>query len=116
MSNSCRKCLVPLIAMLGIVASGLLGAGAASAGTNGQHIIYYGGSSYGQCTAGLNQNSETVRNCTQLHTGSNPDSNYWWVGTVKINWYYPNDTYVQTGCDVPKQQDGGDYVTCHDPM
>lgn len=118
MLNSYRKHLVPLITTLGIVACGLLGAGAgtASAGTNGQKIDYYGRSAYGQCTTGINQNSETVRNCTQLHIGSNPDQKYWWVGQVRITWYYTDNSYAQTICDVPKDKQDGDYVTCNDPM
>jgi hypothetical protein len=117
MSNLCHKRLVPLIAVLGMVTCDLLGVGAgvASAGTNGQKINYYSRYAYIQCTTGENQHSETVRSCTQLRVGSNLDPNYLWVGRVRINWYYTNNTYSPTDCDVPKVKTDGDYITCYDP-
>lgn len=117
MSNLCRKRLVPLIAVLGIAACDLLGVGAgtASAGDNGQKINYHGRDAYGQCTTGKNQKNETVRNCTQLRTGSNPDQSYWWVGEVGITWHYVDNSYIQTICKIPKTQKN-DYVTCYDPI
>lgn len=117
MPNSSHKRLVPLIAVLGMVTCDLLGAGAgaASAGNNGQKINYYSHYAYAQCTAGMNQNSETVRSCTQLRFGANSDQNYLWVGRVRINWYYANNTYSPTFCDVPQSKKDSDYVTCYDP-
>lgn len=117
MPNSYRKRLVPLMAILGIAACYLLGVGigTASAGTNGQKINYYNRHAYGQCTTGMNQNGETVQNCTQLRIGSNPAQDYWWVGQVRITWYYTDNSYAPTTCKVPRSQDG-DYVTCRDPI
>lgn len=85
-----RKRLGAVTATLGIAACGLLGAGAgtATAGTNGQQIIYYNHNSYGQCTTGTNQNGKIIRNCSTFAVqGSNKDEGYYWVGRVNITWY-----------------------------
>ncbi|MGH3836435.1 MAG: hypothetical protein ACRDSF_12145 [Pseudonocardiaceae bacterium] len=114
MPESYRKRLVLLTATLGIVTCGLLGAGTASAGTNGQQINYYSHYSYAQCTVGTNQNGESIQNCTQLRIGSNPDQGYWWIGLVDITWYHSDRSHVSSTCGVPKSQDG-DYFTCYEP-
>ncbi len=116
MWNWHRKRLLPLAAASGTVACGLLGVGAgtASAGVNGQQINYYSRHSYAQCTTGANQNGDTIRNCTQLRIGSNPNQGYWWVGQVAITWYHPDHTYASSICTVPKSQDG-DSFTCYEP-
>jgi hypothetical protein len=82
--------------------------------TNGLQINYYSHDANEQCTTGKNQNSDTVRNCTQLRTGANPDQGYWWVGPVTITWYHTDHSYVASTCDVPKSQDG-DSFTCYEP-
>lgn len=117
MSTSYRKYLVRRVATMLIMACGLLeaGSGTALAGTNGQKINYFSRNSYGQCTTGKNEKNETVRNCTQLHSGANPDQNYQWVGIVRITWYYPDDSYSPTLYEIPKNQESSDYVTCNDP-
>lgn len=115
-SNWHRKGLtVP--ATLGVVACALLGsAGTASAGGNGQQIIYYAHHAYGQCTEGNNQNGGYIRNCTSsFHQGSNPDQGYWWIGTVQITWYRPGGSTVQSTCPIPQSQ-AGDFVTCYEPQ
>lgn len=118
MSNSRRKRLVSLATALGVVACGLLevgaGTGTAWAGTNGQQINYYSQVAYLQCTAGTNQDGNSVRNCTQLRIGSNPHRGYWWVGPVKITWYRAGGTDIVSACNVPKSQNT-DFVTCHEP-
>jgi hypothetical protein len=111
-----RKRLIPLTATLGFVACGMLGiTGTALAGNNGQQINYYSHSAYKQCSTGANQNDQPIRNnCTSLHSGSNPDQGYWWVGPVTITWYRTNGTYVQSTCNVPQQQNG-DFFNCYEP-
>lgn len=122
MSNSYRKrkCKrsVRLMVVLGITAYGLLGTVTApvSAGPNGQKINYYSRGAYKQCTTGINQDNNPFGFCAPLRPGSNPDEKYLWVGQVRINWYYPDDSYAPTACLVPKSQQDGDYVTCHDPI
>jgi len=116
MSTSYRKRLAPLATTLGIVACGLLeaGAGTAWAGNNGQQINYYSHYAYIQCSAGTNQNGGNVRNCTQLRIGSNPNQGYWWVGPVNITWHRPRGTEISSTCNVPKSQDA-DFFTCYEP-
>lgn len=117
MSNSHRKSLVSIMTILGIVTCGLLGVGAgtASAGAHGQKINYYSRYAGVQCTTGANQNSETVRRCTDLRIGSNLDQGFLWVGPVTIIWYYPDHTYLRSSCEVPESQ-ATDYTTCYDPI
>lgn len=117
MSNWWRNHLIPVTATLGVVACALAdsGAGTAAAGTNGQHINYHSRNARGQCTTGTNQNGQIVQNCTLLHAGENPDHDYWWVGTVNINWYDTDDRYVSSTCDVPKSNDNGDFIDCSEP-
>lgn len=111
-----RKRLVPLTATLGVVSCGMLGAtGAALAGSNGQQINYYSHQAYQQCSTGANQNGQLIRNnCTSLHSGSNPDQGYYWVGPVTITWYLANGTSTQSTCNVPQQQNS-DYSNCYEP-
>lgn len=109
------KRLGVVTATLGVVASGLLeaGAGAALAGSNGQQINYYSQYADAQCTTGKNQSGENIKNCTQLQIGSNPSQGYWWVGPVSITWHRVNGT-VQSTCRVPLQQNG-DFFDCYEP-
>lgn len=117
MSNWYRNRLTSLTTTLGVVACGVLGvvgAGTATAGTNGQHISYYSRSAYAQCTTGRNQNGDNVQNCTQLSPGHNLDEGYWWVGPVGIIWDNSDGSRVSSTCNVPKSQEG-DSFTCHEP-
>jgi hypothetical protein len=82
--------------------------------TNGLQINYYSHDANEQCTTGKNQNGDTVRNCTSLHSGSNPDQGYWWVGPVTITWYRSDHSYITSTCDVPKSQDGDSFI-CYEP-
>ncbi|MGH3885028.1 MAG: hypothetical protein ACRDSZ_00400 [Pseudonocardiaceae bacterium] len=110
------KRLGAVTATLGVVASGLLGAGSgtALAGSNGQQISYYSQYANAQCTTGKNQIGENIKNCTQLQLGSNPSHDYWWVGSVSITWYRVNNSTAQSTCDVPLQQNG-DFFDCYEP-
>lgn len=114
MSNLQRKSLVAVTATLGVVACGLLGAGTAAAGTNGQQINYYSHQAVKQCTTGTNQSGAKVKNCTELRQGGpNLDRGYWWVGRVSIEWYRTGST-VSSTCDVPKKQNE-DFFNCYEP-
>lgn len=111
------KPLVAVTATLGAVACGLLGAGTASAGTNGQQINYYSHHSYGQCTTGKNQEGKSISNCTSFAApaGSNKDEGYWWVGQVNITWYnIDHRSTAHSTCDVPKNY-SGDFFNCYEP-
>lgn len=118
MSNFYWKRLAPLTATLGaVVVHGLLGTGtgAASAGTNGQHIDYYSYYADAQCTTGKNEKGQKVKVCTSLHTGSNLSQDFLWVGSVTIIWHrYNDDTITSSTCAVPTSQDS-DSVRCSEP-
>lgn len=112
-----RKRLVQFGTALGITVCSLLTTGTASAGSNGQRINYYSRYAASQCTTGANQKKEIVSgHCAMLNAGSNPDQDYWWVGEVRITWYYPDNSYSRTACIIPKSQQDGDYTTCYDPI
>lgn len=120
MSNSRWRRLIPLTATLGaVVAYGLLGigTGTASAGTNGQQIDYYVSSEYtdAQCTTGKNGQGQKVRVCTSLHTGSNLNKKFLWIGSVNIIWHHDYDgSTASSTCEVPQSQ-SDDSVRCSEP-
>lgn len=107
--------------IVGIPIAGLLAgtvlAGSAHAGTNGQHVIVNGDAQRSVLICGKNQRGENI--CETFNTPgfSTSDPNrWWWVGTVSIKgWTGPNETGNYLGevhCNVPKNQSGGDWVTC----
>jgi hypothetical protein len=116
MLNRSWKCLVVTTGALGIVGSGLLGAGAgtALAGSSGQQINYYSHDAYSQCTTGTNQNGDRIGSCTSLRQGSNPDQGHFWVGRANIIWYRTDNSTVQSSCSVPKAQND-DFFDCYEP-
>jgi hypothetical protein len=116
MSDWDWKRLGAVTATLGVVASGLLtaGAGTALAGSNGQQVNYYSRFAHAQCTTGKSQGGENIKNCTQLQMGANPAQGIWWVGPVSITWYRANNSTAQSTCHVPPQQNE-DFFTCYEP-
>lgn len=116
-SISTLRRIIVGIPIAGLLAGTML-AGSAQAGTNGQHVIINGNAQQSVLMCGKNQRGENI--CETFNTPglSTADPNrWWWVGTVGIKgWTGPNETgsYLgEVGCHVPKNQSGGDWVTCN---
>jgi len=109
-------------AIVGVPVAGLLFwnvlAGTAQASTNGQHVIVNGHAQNSVLMCGTNQRGERICETFNTPGTSTPDpNNWWWVGTASIKgWTGLNETGRYLGevhCDVPRQQSGGDSVTCN---